>query len=172
MPWHADYNHSPGFEALTESVDDDYNIKAIVNWQLARFVPAEEAFGPSLFTANIGQLYGGTPGLGSDDHMFASEVQQTGNQELIKFASSDDLARRFQLGLADHFGIARWRTLIGLCGSLFEQEYNDHTSTLPTLSTRTGWTSGCWVVSYSNKNITKTTRSFGLKEIGSCKLEV
>jgi hypothetical protein len=85
-------------------VDDNYNIKAIVNWQLARFVPAEEAFGPSLFTANIGQLYGGTPGLGIDDDVFSSMLRDTGDQGLVKFASSDELARRFQLRLAGDFG--------------------------------------------------------------------
>ncbi|CAG9987952.1 unnamed protein product [Clonostachys byssicola] len=103
-------------------VDRDYNIRSIVNWQLARFVPAEEAFGPSLLTANIGQLYGGTPGLGTGDHMLASMIRATGNQELIKFSSSDDLARRFQLGLAD--GLSRAEVL-GLIGAVLKLLYGD-----------------------------------------------
>ncbi|CAH0031347.1 unnamed protein product [Clonostachys rhizophaga] len=103
-------------------VDKNYNIKAIVNWQLARFVPAEEAFGPSLFTASIGQLYGGTPGLGINDHIMTSMIRDTGNQDLVKFSSSDELARRFQLGLAD--GLSRTEVL-GLIGAVLELLYGD-----------------------------------------------
>jgi hypothetical protein len=103
-------------------VDTNYNIKAIVNWQLARFVPAEEAFGPSLFTANIGQLYGGTPGLGIDDEVFSSLLRDTGYQGLVNFASSDELARRFQLGLAD--GLSKTEVL-GLIGAVLEILYGD-----------------------------------------------
>lgn len=32
-------------------VDDDLNITGIIDWQMARVVPAREAFGPSLVTA-------------------------------------------------------------------------------------------------------------------------
>ncbi|CAH0050531.1 unnamed protein product [Clonostachys solani] len=81
-------------------VDLQYNIKAIVNWQLARFVPAEEAFGPSLFTASIGRLYGGTPGMTHDDHLMMRMQREAGNQTALQSMSADDLARRFQLGLA------------------------------------------------------------------------
>ncbi|KAK7227416.1 hypothetical protein V2G26_015419 [Clonostachys chloroleuca] len=76
-------------------VDDNYNIKSIVNWQLARFVPTEDAFDASLFTANMRQLYGGTPELSIDDHVFSSMLRDTGDHDLVKFASSDELARRF-----------------------------------------------------------------------------
>ncbi|CAI6097310.1 unnamed protein product [Clonostachys chloroleuca] len=103
-------------------VHKNYNIKAIVNWQLARFVPAEEAFGPSLFTANIGQLYGGTPGLGINDHVFSSMLRDTGDQDLVKFASSDELARRFQLGLTD--GLSKTEVL-GLIRAVLELIYGD-----------------------------------------------
>ncbi|TVY89406.1 hypothetical protein LAWI1_G003921, partial [Lachnellula willkommii] len=34
-------------------VDKDYNITGIIDWQFARTVPACEAFGPSLITANL-----------------------------------------------------------------------------------------------------------------------
>ncbi|CAI6090842.1 unnamed protein product, partial [Clonostachys chloroleuca] len=84
-------------------VDGNYNMKSIVNWQLARFVPTEDAFDASLFTANMRQLYGGTPELSIDDHVFSSMLRDTGDHDLVKFASSDELARRFQLGLTGGF---------------------------------------------------------------------
>lgn len=35
-------------------VDDELNIIGIIDWQMARVVPASEAFGPSLVTAVMG----------------------------------------------------------------------------------------------------------------------
>ncbi|EFW99204.1 hypothetical protein CMQ_5625 [Grosmannia clavigera kw1407] len=81
-------------------VDDNYNITAVIDWQFARFVPACEAFGPSLFTADLGCLYGGEAGLSADDGLFAASFAKAGHPKLAKIAGENDLARRFHLGLA------------------------------------------------------------------------
>lgn len=87
-------------------VDDDYNITGIIDWQFARFAPACEAFGPSLFTADLDMLYGGTAGLGQDDRLLAQHLadQDEDGEGISDFANGSDLARRFQLGLASGLG--------------------------------------------------------------------
>jgi aminoglycoside phosphotransferase (APT) family kinase protein len=49
-------------------VDDDLNITGIIDWQMARTVPANEAFGPSLVTADMSDIYNGKSSLTIDDH--------------------------------------------------------------------------------------------------------
>lgn len=87
-------------------VDDEYNITGIIDWQFARFVPACEAFGPSLFTADLDMLYWGTAGLGQDDRLLAQHLadQEEDGDGISDFANGSELARRFQLGLASGLG--------------------------------------------------------------------
>lgn len=59
--------------------DENYNITAVIDWQFARFVPACEAFGPSLFTADLGNLYSPFAELSADDRFLAeSEAEGEG----------------------------------------------------------------------------------------------
>lgn len=81
-------------------VDDDYNITAIIDWQFARFVPACEAFGPSLFTADLPRLYGGAVGTSADDQLVSTALKQKGRDGLSRLAGGSELIRRFQFGLA------------------------------------------------------------------------
>lgn len=90
-------------------VDEDYNITAVIDWQFARFVPACEAFGPSLFTADLGKLYGGIAGLSADDTSLASKLRQAGRDDLAEMAGGSELPRRFQFGLAS--GLKRGEVL-------------------------------------------------------------
>ncbi|CAI6088677.1 unnamed protein product [Clonostachys chloroleuca] len=57
-----------------------------------------------------------------DGHMLTSMVRDTGNQDLIKFASSDELALRFQLGLADRLSRTE---VLGLIGAVLKLLYGD-----------------------------------------------
>ncbi|VUC28937.1 unnamed protein product [Clonostachys rosea] len=104
-------------------VDKEYNILSIVNWQFARFVPAAEAFCPGLFSASIGRLYGGSPGVTLDDHLFARMLRENGRHDLSNFALSGDLARRFQLGLAS--GLSK-REIYWLIKAVLELLPGDH----------------------------------------------
>jgi hypothetical protein len=40
-------------------VDEQLNITGIIEWQMARVVPRQETFGPSLVTADMNALYNG-----------------------------------------------------------------------------------------------------------------
>ncbi|CAK7206815.1 hypothetical protein SEUCBS139899_009621 [Sporothrix eucalyptigena] len=77
-------------------VDEDFNITGIIDWQFARFVPFVEAFGPSLFTADMGNLYGGKVGLSADDKFMATLLRKICGEA----AASTELTRRFHFGLA------------------------------------------------------------------------
>ncbi|RSL90896.1 hypothetical protein CEP52_014413 [Fusarium oligoseptatum] len=81
-------------------VDKDYNITAVIDWQYARFVPASEAFGPSLFTANLGNLHGGVAGLCADDKLLSTCLRRQGSEDLADMMRGSELARRFHHGLS------------------------------------------------------------------------
>ncbi|KAI0874930.1 hypothetical protein GGS24DRAFT_457324 [Hypoxylon argillaceum] len=90
-------------------VDEDYNITAIIDWQFARFVPACEAFGPSLITADLSKLYSPLAGMNADDSYIAQSLKRKGREDLAGFASGGELARRFHFGLAS--GLSRSEVL-------------------------------------------------------------
>ncbi|KAI8951774.1 hypothetical protein F4801DRAFT_589433 [Xylaria longipes] len=79
-------------------VDENYTITAIIDWQFARFVPACEAFGPSLFTADLSNLYnpkGSSAGLSADDKILAECWERKRRKDLAELASESELVRRF-----------------------------------------------------------------------------
>ncbi|KAI0389220.1 hypothetical protein F5Y17DRAFT_141186 [Xylariaceae sp. FL0594] len=103
-------------------VDDEYNITAIIDWQFAPFVPATEAFDPSLFTADMGALYAGrASGLSDDDRLLATHLSRKGRDDLAALAAGgsdgNDLVRRFHFGLAS--GLTRDETLDMIGAVLF-----------------------------------------------------
>ncbi|KAF2281486.1 uncharacterized protein EI97DRAFT_368619 [Westerdykella ornata] len=92
-------------------IDDKYNIVGIIDWQFARTVPAREAFGPSLLTADLDCLYSGKAGITKDDMEIDGALRLRGREDLATFASGDELIRRFQLGLPSGFTRAEIRQL-------------------------------------------------------------
>ncbi|KAI2463878.1 hypothetical protein F4781DRAFT_415058 [Annulohypoxylon bovei var. microspora] len=103
-------------------VDEDYNITAIIDWQFARFVPACEAFGPSLITADLSELYGGSAGLSADDRLIAERLRQKGRDDLAELACGSDLARRYHFGLASGSPRSEAIGMIGAVLSLLGSE--------------------------------------------------
>lgn len=88
-------------------IDEDYNITGVIDWQFARFAPACEAFGPSLFTADLANLYGGVNGVGADDRLLAKFLTADGGgteNDFVASVNANELARRFHLGLASGLG--------------------------------------------------------------------
>lgn len=85
-------------------VDKNYNITAVIDWQYARFVPAREAFGPSLFTANLGNLHRGVAGLCADDKLLSTYLRRQGREDVADLMRGSELARRFHLGLSSGLG--------------------------------------------------------------------
>jgi hypothetical protein len=81
-------------------VDEEYKIVGIIDWQFARTVPAREAFGPSLLTANLQNLYSRNTGVTDDDREISWALQEQGQEDLGKYAIENELVRRFHIGLA------------------------------------------------------------------------
>lgn len=79
-------------------VDDDYNITGIIDWTFARVVPAFEAFGPSLLTANTNDLFSGKAGQSANDSILA-EALRGRDKHLGRIANGPDLVRRFSFAL-------------------------------------------------------------------------
>lgn len=102
-------------------VEDNIDITAIIDWQFARFVPSCEAFGPSLFTADLGALYGVGTSLGADDEQLATYLEE-GALPVMR----SELARRFQLGLASDMSrsdvVALTKAVLRLIGMEDEAE--------------------------------------------------
>jgi aminoglycoside phosphotransferase (APT) family kinase protein len=106
-------------------VDENYNITAVIDWQFARFVPACEAFGPSIFTADLGKLYGGFANLSADDRFLAECLKQKGREDLAGFARGSELARRFHFGLASGLSRSEALGMIGAVLSLLDGEVSE-----------------------------------------------
>ncbi|KAI1928551.1 hypothetical protein LOZ53_002616 [Ophidiomyces ophidiicola] len=100
-------------------VDENYNITGVIDWQFARVVPACEAFGPSLVTADLNALYTGQAGSTNMDRLLALAFQEQGEHTLAEYAGGSDFLRRFHFGLAS--GLEREeirQMLLGLIVSL------------------------------------------------------
>ncbi|KZF19250.1 hypothetical protein L228DRAFT_251364 [Xylona heveae TC161] len=80
-------------------VDDELNITGIIDWQMARVVPAREAFGPSLVTAEMGDIYNGMSSLTVHDLALARFLKAKGAAGLARVMSKDERLRRFFFGL-------------------------------------------------------------------------
>ncbi|KAJ5714556.1 uncharacterized protein N7483_011737 [Penicillium malachiteum] len=80
-------------------VDDELNIVGIIDWQMARVVPANEAFGPSLVTAEMSDIYDGISSLTVQDQALARLLREKGAGHLADIMSKDERLRRFFFGL-------------------------------------------------------------------------
>lgn len=93
-------------------IDDDYNIVGIIDWQFSRVVPAAEAFGPSLLTADMGVLYTGNQpcALTPEDEVLARTLRKKGRPDLAEYMEgrgrrrisgdgANELMRRIQFGI-------------------------------------------------------------------------
>lgn len=80
-------------------VDDELNVIGIIDWQMARVVPASEAFGPSLVTADMADIYDGLSSLTIHDHALARFLNAKGAADLAGIMSKDEKLRRFFFGL-------------------------------------------------------------------------
>ncbi|KAJ5832207.1 hypothetical protein N7474_000518 [Penicillium riverlandense] len=79
-------------------VDEEYNITGLIDWTFARVVPFYEAFGPSLLTAEMSDIYQGRAGQSRNDKLMIESIQTKSNS-LARFADGPDLVRRFSFGL-------------------------------------------------------------------------
>ncbi|EEH06891.1 conserved hypothetical protein [Histoplasma capsulatum G186AR] len=71
-------------------VDDELNIIGIIDWQMARVVPAGEAFGPSLVTAEMGGIYNGRSSLTVHDLALAYFLKTKGAVALAETMSGNE----------------------------------------------------------------------------------
>jgi hypothetical protein len=80
-------------------VDDEMNIVGIIDWQMARAVPADEAFGPSLVAAEMTGIYNGKSSSTVHDLALARFLKGKGAAGLAEITSGRDKLRRFFFGL-------------------------------------------------------------------------
>ncbi|EAU37642.1 predicted protein [Aspergillus terreus NIH2624] len=93
-------------------VDDQLNITGVIDWQMARVVPASEAFGPSLVTAEMGDIYNGVSSLTIHDYALARFLREKGADDLADIMSRDERLRRFFFGLDVDFPWAETLSLV------------------------------------------------------------
>ena len=80
-------------------VDDDLNIVGIIDWQMARVVPATEPFGPSLVTADMKNIYDGASCLTTHDLVLGEYLKARGEDVLADIMGRDEKLWRFFFGL-------------------------------------------------------------------------
>jgi len=85
-------------------IDDDFQITGIIDWTFARTVPAYEAFGPSLTSANTSHLFNGIPGLNEEDRVLGRELQRRKASHC--YFESDEM-RRFLFGQGLGLGLTK-----------------------------------------------------------------
>ncbi|KAK3985046.1 hypothetical protein QBC44DRAFT_335714 [Cladorrhinum sp. PSN332] len=94
-------------------VDDEYNIVGIIDWQFARTVPACEAFGPSLLTANMGGMYSGQSSMSGKDLILGDALRRRGFSTLASHMDRGDLVRRAQFGVPGGLSRSEVRDILG-----------------------------------------------------------
>jgi aminoglycoside phosphotransferase (APT) family kinase protein len=80
-------------------VDKKLDIVGVIDWLMARIAPANEAFGPSIITADMKSPCGGKNGLSSKDRLLADILRQKGAVTLANIMSANEKVRRFIWGL-------------------------------------------------------------------------
>ncbi|KAL3463552.1 hypothetical protein BJX64DRAFT_298933 [Aspergillus heterothallicus] len=80
-------------------VDEELNVVGIVDWQMARVVPADEAFGPSLVTAEMGDIYNGFSSVTIHYRALARLLKEKGADDLADIMCKNEKLRRFFFGL-------------------------------------------------------------------------
>ncbi|KAI6087369.1 hypothetical protein F4821DRAFT_277812 [Hypoxylon rubiginosum] len=134
-------------------IDENYNITGIIDWQFARFVPACEAFGPSLITADLGKLYSGLLGLSTGDKNVAELLKQKGREDLAQYAVGSELAKRFHFGLTVGLSKNEAMGMIGAVLSLLDVEISDKGIT--------GWVESEWDQAVSDSRCAKIEKLMG-----------
>ena len=71
----------------------------IIDWQMARMVPAIEALGPSLVTADMSAIYSGESCVTTYDRSLAHYLREKGARDFAGLMSGDERLRRFFFGL-------------------------------------------------------------------------
>lgn len=84
-------------------VDAERNVTGVIDWQFARCVPAAEAFGPSILTADLSILDSDVSRLTKDDEYLAAKLAERGELRMSKLATFDESFRRFHWGLASGY---------------------------------------------------------------------
>ncbi|KAF2218456.1 hypothetical protein BDZ85DRAFT_208081 [Elsinoe ampelina] len=88
---------------------ETFEVTGLIDWTFARTVPLEEAFGPSLWTADMDAMYGGRLGLSGEDQKYGRILQATCGKEigdLYRDELRGDRSRRLIFGLATGVDIA------------------------------------------------------------------
>ncbi|KAI9147650.1 hypothetical protein HJFPF1_12680 [Paramyrothecium foliicola] len=85
-------------------VDTDFRITGVIDWTFAKVVPAYEAFGPSLVSANNADLFSGKSGLSAEYKILGQHLRRT--EPSFCFFDSDEM-RRLLFGLGMGLGLSK-----------------------------------------------------------------
>jgi hypothetical protein len=107
-------------------VDDNFNITGIIDWSFARSVPAYEAFGPSLFTSDLGHILDGKAGTTMDDILLAQELRNK-KSSLARFSESSGGVRRLTFALGMGMNLTWDEALLIFRGIITEFEGSSET---------------------------------------------
>jgi hypothetical protein len=91
-------------------VDENFNLVGIIDRSFARLVPKYEAFGPSLVTACVDDIFTGKLGLSHGDRVLA-DVLEASSSPAARFAGSADRIRHFTFGLGMCMGLGLDKTI-------------------------------------------------------------
>ncbi|KAI9829785.1 MAG: hypothetical protein M1819_006022 [Sarea resinae] len=96
-PFYLKHMDDKGDHILVD--EDTLRITGIIDWTFARIVPAYEAFGPSLVTADMTDMYSAVVKRTVQDEILAAALREK-NETLAQYAGASDKIRRFTFALS------------------------------------------------------------------------
>ncbi|KAI9368576.1 hypothetical protein BJX61DRAFT_523282 [Aspergillus egyptiacus] len=93
-------------------VDNDFNITGIVDWEWAYTTSKSEAFKSPIMLLPVADFYNGSNSIGEDESIFATLLENKGNQDLAEIVRNGRLLHRFQFCCG--YDLADWEGFVGL----------------------------------------------------------
>lgn len=93
-------------------VDDDYNIKGIVDWEWAHTDSRSAAFNSPVLLLPVAEFYDGMNHLGEEELVFAQLLEDKGHVKLAEIVRNGRIIHRFEFCCG--YDLADWHGFLGL----------------------------------------------------------